>query len=794
MKFVSLSLKILAGIIALVAITVGVIIAVVDPNDYKDEITQVVKQETGRDLQIENMSLSIFPSIGLNLEKTSLSNAKGFSEQPFLEVDRVQIGAAILPLLSQKLEVDALTLHGLSLNLEKNAQGVTNWDDLTQQAPTKDAQTSETESPSQAETSEDSEKAANPMEKLAALNFGGLDIQNGKIHWQDAQAQQTVQLTLKEFTTGAITFGEFFQITLSAETQVSEPELTAAVQMSIEAKLEQSGAYALRNLSLNTQTFGQGIPVEKASTQLNIPTLDLALEDNKINLPNLMLDLDVIGGPDFPMQTIKGQLNLTALTGDLTQNAFSADSLTLNTALTGETLPGGKAKIDLSLQPSINLTEQVADIKALSLKAIDLEATGSVHATQITGEPKVDASFKIAETNLRQLLTQLGITLPEMADPTTLTKFAAAMGVKFNSQAQSLTVKDLAITLDQTKLTGNAGLSEFDKPNIRYDLALTSMDLNRYLPPKKEQAETQPETAPSGDEDPEIVLPTELLRSLVIDGRFKAQSIIFDKLNPKNIVLTVKGAKGKIKANPIKADIFNTVTRSQAGLDVSGKTPKYSFQTDIKNVPIGEVLLALTDSDTITGKGSVVANVRTAGSRVSHFKKNLNGTASVNLANGAVKGFNIAQSIREAKAKITGETLPKSNQPLQTDFSSLIGQFKIKQGVVDTQKLIAKAPFMRINGLGKINLPKESLDYLVKAKITSSDKGQGGEELKELNGLTIPVKLKGAWVDPDISLDLDSILEQKAQAEIEKKKEQVVEEAKKKAGQQLENVFKGFKF
>lgn len=779
MKILSLILKIAAGLVAVIIIAIAVIAVTVDPNDYRDEITDVVKKETGRDLKIEAMSLSFFPHLGLNLENTSLSNATGFSEQAFLKVDKVQVGAAIWPLLSQRLEIDTLTLHGLTLNLEKSAKGTSNWDDLIKKDD-------------EVKTEEKAEDSANPLDKLAALNFGGIDIKNGQVHWNDQQAQQTIDLKITELSTGTITFGEFFKIALSAETTVAKPALQSQLNLTIEAKLEKDGRYFLRNLALKSTTQGAGIPVEKATAELSIPTLDLAMAKNQLSLPSLRLAYNVMGGKEFPMKTIQGELTVKEFSGDLKAQQFKAQNLTATAALTGDSLPGGKAQLNLSTQPSVDLTAQTANLDQLSLTSMDIVAKGSVKATKIKTDALVDAKLDIAETNVRALLKQLKISLPEMADAKTLTKFSASLGLHFNAKTQAVSVKPLKVTLDDSLLTGTASVSQFDAPNIHYDLALTKIDLNRYLPAKKAVAESE-STRPVAETD--IPLPTELLRKLTINGTFKAGAVTFDKLQPKNIVLTVKGSKGKINANPIRADIFKTTINAQAGLDVSGKTPQYSFKTDAKNVPIGDVLLAFTGKDQISGTGAVNANITTSGSRISHFKKNLYGTATANLKDGAIKGFNLAQSIREAKAKINGTTAPAATGDLQTDFSSLIAEVSIKQGIVTTTKLLAQAPFMRITGSGTVDLPKESLNYLVKAKIVASDKGQGGEDLKELNGLTIPVKLKGAWASPSVSLDLASLLEQKANAEIEKKKDEVIEETKKKIEEQLKDtLLKGFKF
>ena len=785
MSLLSLSLKVTGAVLVTSVVAIGIIVATVDPNDYRDEITELVKKETGRELQIQSLSLSLFPRFGLNLENTTLSNAKGFSEQDFLHIDNVQLGAAIWPLLSQQLEIDTLTLHGLTLNLEKNAQGITNWADLV--ATESDPKTSKKEA---------SEPSNNPLEALANLQFGGLDIQNGTIRWQDQTNQQNLLLNIHNFSTGEIAFGEFFNIALTAETTLAEPKVTAQLALNIEAKIEQTGAYAIRNLKLTTTASGAGIPVEKVTQTLSIPTLNLALADNQLSLPSLTLDYDMIGGENFPLKTIQGQLQMDSLSGDLSTQSFQAKQLSLHTSVTGESLPNGQLDAKLSMQPSLNLTKETASLQQLALTVIGIQAKGNVHAKNILSDAQLNTQLDVAKTDLRALFNQLNITLPEMSDSTTLTHFAAALKVDFDAKTQAVNIKQLNLTLDDTQLTGTASVKQFDRPNIRYDLTLNKIDLNRYLPTPKAPPEPKETTEPVKDID--IQLPAELLRKLTLNGTFKAGQVTYDKLQPKNSIITLKGSNGKLLANPIKTELFNTTITAQAGVDVSGNTQKFSFKLNGKNIPIDEALMAVANTDKLSGTGSVNFAITTAGSKVSQLKQNLNGNTAFNLTNGAIKGFNLAQSIRDAQAKMAGKPVPKTEEALQTDFSSLIAQATIKQGVITTQKLTAQAPFMRISGSGNINLPKESLNYLVRTKIVASDKGQGGAELQRLNGLTIPIKLKGNYISPKVSLDISGLLAEKTKIELEKKKEAVVKETTQKVEEQvkeqLDGLLKGFKF
>ena len=773
-----LTLKVLASVFVLFIVSIMIILVTVDPNDYREDITAAVKEHTGRDFEVEKMSLSIFPRLAINLENASLSNATGFNDKPFFKADKVQVGAAMLPLLSQELEVEKLTLHGLSLNLEKNANGNNNWNDLIQ-----------SEQGTDSKGHEENSESGSP---LTSLNFGGIDIQNGEILWSDQQNSQNVSLKEVNIQSGSIRFGSFFDLKLSAKADVSQPKIQSNLTLSLEAKIEQNGQYDLKNLRLENQFSSQNMPIEVANTVIELPSFNLT--NNELSLPSLLVKFDVTGGKDLPIKQSQGQIDLTNLTANLDKQSFRLSALKLQSDLEGDVIPNKKTSIELSTHLDLDLKQESAILKNITLKTENMALNASVKATQIIANPQVDTELKISQTNLRDLLERLNIALPQMSNQSSLQTFALSTQVKFAKQAESIQINNLKVTLDDSNLSGKASIKNFANPAIAYNLNLDKIDINRYLPPK--QAETPVSESPTKtEEDAKIELPVEMLRKLKIDGTFKAGSVKFDNLNPTNLLVATKANKGDIYVSPIKATLFKTQINASAGLNVAGKTPKYRFKTDTKDLLIGEAMIAFTGKDQLTGTGTVNLNITTQGERVSEFKKALNGHIYADLKNGAVKGFNLAKAIRQAKAKLSGKTLANDDSEAQTDFSALTVKANIKNGIVSTQTLSAKAPFMRINGEGTVNLPAESLNYLVKTKIVGSDKGQGGEELKDLNGLTIPVKLTGRYISPSVSLDLNSLIEQKTKAKIEEKKEEVVKDIKKQAEEKLkDSLFKGLKF
>ena len=82
---------------------------------------------------------------------------------------------------------------------------------------------------------------------------------------------------------------------------------------------------------------------------------------------------------------------------------------------------------------------------------------------------------------------------------------------------------------------------------------------------------------------------------------------------------------------------------------------------------------------------------------------------------------------------------------MRTDFSALSASFDIVNGVASSTDLDGKSPLLRLSGEGKVDIPASTLDYLAKATVVGTSKGQGGKEVNELSGLTIPVRLTGSF-------------------------------------------------
>ena len=105
------------------------IAATFDPNAYKPQIIQLVKEKNQRNLKLAgDIKLTFFPRLGAEINGLSLSEYQSNAE--FASAENILVSLAFLPLLRKQLELDEIMITGLKANLIRFTDGHMNIDDL----------------------------------------------------------------------------------------------------------------------------------------------------------------------------------------------------------------------------------------------------------------------------------------------------------------------------------------------------------------------------------------------------------------------------------------------------------------------------------------------------------------------------------------------------------------------------------------------------------------------------------------------------------------------------------------
>jgi AsmA protein len=320
--------------------------------------------------------------------------------------------------------------------------------------------------------------------------------------------------------------------------------------------------------------------------------------------------------------------------------------------------------------------------------------------------------------------------------------------------AKELAQVSLAGKLVDSNVKARLDVAGFAAPAIRFDVEVDQLDLDRYLAeqPAGKGAPAAKQKKPEKEE------PFDLsgLRALNAAGTLKIGSLKANNVKASNVSAQMKAKDGRVDLNPLRADFYQGKLASAISVNAAPATPTFAVKHNMSGIGVGSLLKDLADADLLEGKGDITADVTTQGNTVSALKKALDGTASLKMADGALKGIDIAGSIRNAKARLgalRGEHEQAADKAQKTDFSELTATFKIAKGVARNNDLSLKSPLLRVGGEGEVNIGEDRLNYLVKASIVGTSKGQGGRDTEELSGITVPVRLAGPLEKPSYKLD-----------------------------------------
>jgi len=263
-----------ALVVLVIAVAVGVAL-LFDPNDYKDQISAAVNNATGRELTLEgDLELSVFPSLSISLGPARLSNAEGFGDQPFAEIQRAALDIALLPLLSRRVEIGEARLDGLVLNLARDAQGRNNWQDLGG-------------GDGAAETPAAESGGGAPD---VSLNVDVIRVTDSAVNWNDAATGSS--WTLGDFNLVASNFGPGTAFPLETSFTVSGESLRVAVEAETLATLAlDENTYRLQDLVVTLAGQGESWPGGRGDARLSFAMFTANLANETLDLDDLTLEM-----------------------------------------------------------------------------------------------------------------------------------------------------------------------------------------------------------------------------------------------------------------------------------------------------------------------------------------------------------------------------------------------------------------------------------------------------------------------------------------------------------------------
>lgn len=845
-------LVIISSLLLLLMLTVVVLPFLVDLNNYRDSIAAAVKGVTGRELVIDGrIELTVFPWVGIKTGRVAFGNAPGFGPAPMVKAEALQVRVKLTPLFDKRLEADRIVARGLELDLGRDGQGRTNWDDLIQGSADRGEGPNPTTPPA---------PASGPA-AMGGLLISGLSIAEADVRWRDQTSGEQVHLQKLTLETGQLVPGQPIDLSFNTLYQARDlqgqvafegrlksdpamkklalegPRLTATVkgagypadgldmevkgdlQLDLAAGTVSWPAFRLAGLkngvhvagSLNGREIHGGQP--SWNSELRIEPLDvralltalgrpLPAGGNQRSLRAVALTASLQGAPHQVAVTamelkvdqlnLKGQATLhhgdhPALQLDLKGQTLDVDHFAPPAATTTTAPDAGRSEekspsgalvplpvlpSGLAVQGSLALDQVTArgvtlsdarlrfSLKEGQLHLDPLEGKWegkALHLTAALSGQRWQASVKSEPLPVRTLLTRLGVEWPEMADSKAL---ASAGGtVQASGDAQSVTVQQLDLTLDDVTVQGSGGYVRKERHGVRFDVQVNHLDLDRYLPPEPEERESAPAPSGAGAQKRRALIPVALLRALDLDGTLKVGHLEMDKVAIDAFILRMKGANGLHKMDTLQGRLFQGTFNANAAVDVRPETPHLTWRGTLRKVQVGPLSQALLDQEPITGAADLDSELQSDGLSKKQLKANLNGQIKLNVRDGAIQGVDVAYQIQSAYNTLKGKPPLMEPRMEKTDFAELSGTFLVDKGLVENNDLKFFSKAITVKGKGLVaDLPGKKIDYLAQVNVLTAEGGVDNTTVSDLKGLQIPVRIHGPLSKPKYGVDLEALL------------------------------------
>ena len=494
------------------------------------------------------------------------------------------------------------------------------------------------------------------------------------------------------------------------------------------------------------------------------PTSNPALNGN-VSARNLE-----ITGNQIPQPVKVPSIELTMTPQQIQSNNFTATSgaTSLAVQMTIAQYTSTSPNVDASLKTINGKVDELLNIaKAYGLGGAEgMSGSGAISLD-------VHASGPIKNTDAMKFsgsgsLQNASLKMPSLTKPINV----RSANMQFTQNSVNLT--NLSASLGSTNATGNLSVANLQAPRLTFALSADKLNVTeleqiaegsnqKALPRKK--AEASWSLIPTADAAPAAAQPS-FLELATGSGTLAVGTIIYEQTVLTNVHSNVNLNHGIIQLNPLTSQIYGGQENGSVTVDTRPNPMTYAVNAKLTGVDANKLLSSVsTVKDTLYGTLAATTNITFATPQSGDIVQTLNGTMTMNLANGKIMKLDLPGEL--SKIGKFGGVAPKG----YTAISQMSSTFNIHNGVAQTNDMKATLDIGNMTADGTINLVSQDLNMHVTAVLSKGfsqsvgGTGVGGylnTALANKNGeLVIPVILTGNMSHPKVSPDVQQIAKMK---------------------------------
>jgi AsmA protein len=499
---------------------------------------------------------------------------------------------------------------------------------------------------------------------------------------------------------------------------------------------------------------------------------------------NLQLS-DLSPGESFPMRmsfSLTGDdlaLNLASqmqTTLGLEENRFLFEDLAVDLEGSGAAWPGEEGAIALTFDAlEANLDAQTLDLRGLVLEALGLDVRGNLAGRNLFSALALSGDIAIAEFDPEDLMETFDVAL-ETADPAVLSRVAASAQLVYDSNRMML--EQMSLTLDDSTLTGSLGMQG---ETLSFDLAVDTLNADRYLPP----AEEAPQEG-EGSLD-EVDLPLDFLRTLNANGRMEIGAFQFDGLSFSDVSLQLSAQNGRVRVRPA-AGLYGGTYAGTIGIDVQQQNALLTLDQQLASVDVATLMRDYLELDTFTGTLGLDMNVSATGANMGEVMRELDGAVTFALTEGSWEGVDLWHLLRRARALTQQADAPAAPATPRTPFSRIAASGSIENAVLINEDFAANFDFMTLAGAGTVELLNDNMSFDVTATFADTELVRNDPLMADLIGDSLPLTVTGSLAAPTVRPDFSALVRAEAQEAIDERIEEEREDVRERLQDRLRGI------
>jgi uncharacterized protein involved in outer membrane biogenesis len=729
-------------IVAVVA-AVYVVLATYDYNKLKPRLARMVKEATGRELQLGGeIDLAMGLSPTLVVTDAVLANTSWGSQPQMIKIDKLELQFRLLPLLFKDLNVNRLGLSGARVLLETGPEAQPNW-----VFP--------------------AGKATGGLGALkpAKIEVDQVRIVNSHITFWRHQTKSKTQfsitslvmnrrgredgLTLKlraDFNGQAValdgTIGSIDQLRKRERFPIQLAAKASSITATIDGMVDD--IHALTGFDLQLDGSGRDLSEIGPFIGQELPATDQFALKGRLTGSAKALALEGAQG-----NARRGHLHFTV--DGAVQDFLTLGGMDLQSRLTGTDLADFGKVIGVAL-PATDEFEIQGRLSG-STDGLALQA-----AQASAGRGTMRLSLKGA---VEDLLTLTGMDLQSSLTGKELVEIGPLVGAalpdlgpfdvqgRLTGSPQALSLKPLEAVVDKSDFKGQVSAAFRNRPlfTIRLDSSLIdftalmqSLEKENHRSAKKEKPKRR-----LFSDDP---LPWDGLQKVDADIVLKAEHIHARDARLEMGHLIIKLEDRDLRIEKFKATYKGTQISGNFHIK-HGETPEVATDFLVQNFNLGDFLKETGKSDEVRAVIDIAAHGTSRGRSVSGLMANLDGAIGAVMG----KGF-LTQYLDMLSVGLSDKVAQIWDPPKDVEqIKCAVVQFDITKGVAASRAFVFDTRAGIIDGEGQIDLGTETIDFLLVPK----------SRRPELSFRPI-LKISGTVLDPQVGIDKGALATSAAKA------------------------------